>query len=309
MSKLFTFFTSFVKSLIDPTYYADILHAKFSFSIKYFFLLTVILSLVTAVKVAIPLSLFNLDASLTRIVKIYPADLVVKINNSRLSINKPFPYFISMPLEWKSEGAPANIVAFDTDKNVTGVRSFYDYNTIALVTETSVYTVQERSGSGVKAYAIPKDLDNVTLIQPTLLEWKNTFMNVPLIKSKGYIPLISVGLFFLMVPFSFVFRLITAFFYALIVYFIASIFKAKILNNATVSLIKIWQVSLHSLTLPIVLTAVFGFTPFVQIAGPAYFLIYVVFTLYVLHQATKVTSVRSIGRAVPVKTVKKAARK
>ncbi len=305
MRQLTTFFNSFIKSLTSPKYYADVLKAKVSFSVKYFFLLTVLLSLVMAVKIAIPLSLFNLDATLVKVIEQYPADLMINVQNGKLAINKPLPYMIPVPADWKSENSPNYAVVFDTDKKVAGVRSFNDYNTAVLVTESTIYTYQDNNQPGVKAYPIPKEMENMTLSRGVLTEWKNHFMNLPLIRTKAYVVIIVLVLFLLSIPLLFLFRMVTAFFYAILTTIVASIFKTQILHGMSLSFTKFWQVSLHTLTLPIVLSSVLSIiVPFSPIHGFSYFLLYLVFTLFVLNQATQMGSKVTVAHKAVAKVAK-----
>ncbi len=311
MNKLKTFFNTVVKSVSSPPYYKDVLKAKMSFSLKYFLMLTIVLSIITAVKIMIPVTLFNIPKAADELVKQYPADLDIKMNQGRLSINQPLPYVIPMKQTGNSTGA-RNFVVFDSDKNVNSPQDFYKYNTLALVTETSIYTNQDTNDS-IKVYQIPQDAENVEINAGMLNQWKAQFLNMPVIKDKLYVPAIGLALLILLVPLMYLVRLSTAYTFAIFTYIILKVFKKSLVNNAEFSLNKLFQVSMHTTTVPILLAYITSFTSVESpIRGLLYFGIYFVFTVFVLRRAAMgslPTVTATVVKPAPSKTEASAKKK
>lgn len=286
MQKLRTFFNTLVKSVSSPAYYADVITAKIGFSLKYFLMLTFVLSIVTAFKIMIPLAIFNLAAATDQVVTQYPADLDVKITNGRLSINQPVPYLVPIRKDWQDNG-PKNFVVFESDNNISSPQDFYKYDTFALVTETSVYTNQENSSANsIKVYEIPQDTKDFEVNEGMVKNWESQFLNMPAVKNKLYVPAVGVLLLVLLVPLMYLFRLSTAYIYAVILFLLIKLFKKSLTNGTEFSVSKLFQISLHTTTLPILLAYVLSFTAYNPVQGLLYFLIYFIFTVMVLKKST-----------------------
>lgn len=298
-----SFFSTFVKSLTSPKYYAEVLASKVGASVGYFFILTLIVSAIIIGKIAIPLSMFNPENTATEITKLYPSDLVVALKDGKLAVNKPLPYVIAMPKGDKNTStSPVNAIVFESDAHIKSPTQFSSYDTAILVTETSIYTQQSSSGE-IKIYPIPKETKDFVLDRKVISDAKDRFLATPVIKQKLYVPVILIGLFIAFIPFAFIFRLLTAFFYAIAATFFAGLLKQQALHGKSISFGKIWQVSLHTLTLPIVLAMITGFfSDRAAVSGWLYFGIYLAFTLYVLSKSTENSEVVQVLQ--PVKSVK-----
>ncbi len=309
MQALFTFGRTFIKSLTSLPYYADIVRAKTSFSLKYFFFFNILFSLIVVAKFLVPVMSFDVKGMVDETTKLYPMDLQVSVSNGRVSINKPLPYAVPVPGELRDTtqyeytydaqtpraAEPVlNFVVFDSEKNMAAIKDFDKYQTYVLVTETAVYYRADSSRNEIRAYPIPADAEPFSFGPNEVNELKNTFLNTPFIQKKLYIPVIAVVLFVFVVPFMILVRLWTAFVYSVVMFFFASILKSALFSNYKFTLGKIFQVSLHSLTFVIVVKfALESLAPIstiqmVNLHNLNYFLAYAVFTGLALWQASKI---------------------
>jgi hypothetical protein len=114
--------------MLDSSYYADVAKAKFSFSLKYLYLLmgfTVVIS-------TLPLFIFTLTAlpSLTRnipqtkqqIAEAFPQDLSMTIVNGELTTSTPQPYAVKLSQITHDPNDNLNLLTIDT------TASFDDYD-------------------------------------------------------------------------------------------------------------------------------------------------------------------------------------
>jgi hypothetical protein len=105
MNKLTTFFRTFIQTISNPDYYNDVIKSKFSFSLKYFLVFYLFLSIVTAFHYSIVIKpkLQTLGVNLVdELNNNYPADMVMDFKNGQLSItgapepvNLPFPQTVN----------------------------------------------------------------------------------------------------------------------------------------------------------------------------------------------------------------------
>jgi hypothetical protein len=300
MNKLRTFFRTLFKSLTSPQYYTDVLRAKFSFSLTYFFVLQLFLAGLTTLRILVPVTVFDVPKLANEAVKLYPADLVITAKEGHISINKPLPYAIPLqseeemkrkaavdPYNQGEKAPPANLVVFDSDKNIHGIKDVLDRDAFAVVTETSFYSLRSTSGSEVRSYPIPENL-NGTLSVDVVDQLKAKFLNHPVIANKLYVPIIGLFLLILVWPAMIVFRLLTAAVYAVVTFFILQFLPGIWKPLGKLSYQKVLQVSLHSLTLPIVAAYIINWLGYTDVVvGWKYFVLYLIWTLFLFSQATQ----------------------
>ncbi|MCG2686228.1 DUF1189 domain-containing protein [Candidatus Parcubacteria bacterium] len=99
MGKISTFFYSLKRTFTSPAYYAEILKAPFSFSLKFFFGFFLVYSLVATAVVTVKY-LRPLDDILgflpDKLVLAYPAELEITVKNGQVSTNVIEPYAIPL---------------------------------------------------------------------------------------------------------------------------------------------------------------------------------------------------------------------
>lgn len=297
MVKLKTFLQTFVKSCTSPAYYADILKAKFSFSLKYFILFNFLISLITVVKILIPLFAMDFTSMTIDAINIFPADLAISIQNGKLSVNQPLPYVIPFPTDPKTaenKDDLSNFIVFESDKNIKGAASFFDYHSVFVITETTVYSRRDASSQEIRSFPIPESMGSVIINRQQLENLRTSFLNLPIIKTKSYVAILGILAFLFLVPLMIWARFYTALIYAILVYFLTMFLRGPVLNGQKIPFKKMLQLSLHSLTPVIVLAYVASFLGNnFQFWGWSYFLVYLVWTIIVVHAATAPSKSRS----------------
>ncbi len=252
--KLKRFFSIVWKSATDFSYYKDIIQAPFSFSLKYLFILLFFINLVGGIifSINIAVQLPKIPSLIEKIKtaasEFYPDELVVTVNNGKIKTNVDEPYFIDFPksLNIKNE---KNITHFITIDTKAAVDNFKKYQTIILITKNTI--MYPDSNSGYK-------------IQP-LDEIKGYFMfdkyayNKIISKLFPYLNYLPIAIYVLIFISILIFPIIiTSFdlfgkiFYVLIMslflWIVAKLMKTQMKFG------KVIQLSLHGLTVPVVLS-------------------------------------------------------
>lgn len=290
MGKLKTFFQSFVKSLTQPSYYNDILSAKFSFSLKYLFFLVFLLSLVGALKFAVNVISLRpklpefVDNAKKVVMDIYPEKLILTYKGGKISTNVKEPYYIDMPEEGKGLGLEGmHLVAIDTKGSA---EEYQKYNSAILLTDESAVIPDNENGNySYKMYPLAdmlKDVPDGSFLNKTLYQ---TFasLTLPYI-DKLPVYLMSFALVAVLLwPFFGALFSLSGYMFYLLVFTLLLWVIAKIMKK-NLSYGKVYQLSLHGLTLPIIassLIALFG--------KPFPFLFSVIFVVFMIVVFTRIS--------------------
>ena len=256
ISQKFTrFWQVFKNSALKPTYYQDILKARFSFSLKYFIVFFGFLSLLTCFTIAIFLwqkanpFLNQLEGKLP---KFYPEELEIQIKDGQVSTNVTEPYFIALnpdffPEDIKQglENQPLqNILVIDILAQATDIRK---YQTFVLLTKTDVAFIAENNE--IRVYGL-EEVDDFTLNQQQVNQALEKI--IPYIKK--IIPFLILLVFLVIPPAAILSKFFSLVFFALLALVIARLFKHRQINY-----VKALQINLHAITLPTIITAVFQF--------------------------------------------------
>ena len=263
MRKLRVFVTCFKRSLTDLSYYRDIVNAKFTFSLKYLYVLMFIFGLVkgiTLVPGVVKLITEIPDFKLTVknvVDDLYPEELVVIIEGGKLSSNVEEPYFINFPnnLDTKFDeigydsGDYKNLIVIDTSGTVGDYTS---YNSVFLVTEDSVVYPDDdtRDIGGYRVLPL-KEMQSDMVIDKQYYDE----MLGRLLPYLDYVPTVLFGLViglivvypFLVASFMTISRLFYLLFTSLVLLIIAKLIKRDLKYT------KIYQLSIHTLTAPVLL--------------------------------------------------------
>ncbi len=267
MRKLRVFWRTFVRSLTDFSYYKEILHARFSFSLKYLFLLLYFISLIGATTAAYKLAIHTpkIPAFVSQVKKVakdlYPSELVLTVKDNELSTNVKEPYFIPMPQDLRNikdlKDADIsnfkNLVAIDTSANI---EDYLKYNAFVLVTKKSV--VVPDSNNGYKIYFLDQyeglkkesvfsraDYDSMYAVVLPYLDFIQPLAIVILLLLITIVPLVWT-------VFILLWKLMTLFVTAFILW-ILSIIMGKALDYKDA-----YRLSMHGITINIVLGSVLG---------------------------------------------------
>lgn len=251
MQKLTTFISSLIKSSTDPDYYSDVLKAKFSFSLKYFFALVFFIAFIPTAMILLPIYKFDATKTANQFVSAFPQDLEATLSKDGLSINQERPYIIPMPSGsaefFEDEGNALNyFMIFDTDENITSIKDFRDSKSFILLTETTAFIKEDLDTGEVRAFPLQFENmeDNFTISQTTVEDIVNKIMSFPAIKYKWYVPFLGTIIFSaIFVGYSIV-KIISISINSIFVLIAKSIF----LKNKTIKYKEVFQLSLHAIT-------------------------------------------------------------
>jgi len=259
-----TFWKKVEKSVYGPEYYKELPAKPFSYSLSYFLLLTAAMAffvtLVTLFTVLPSVGSF-INSTGAKVLQYYPDDLVITIQNGKVSTNQKEPYVLALPAEIKNAASssankpPANLVVIDTNDPFS-IDAFQKADTLLYLTKDSV-VMQDNQG---KITITPLNrVSNFKLDKPTLNEWMTKITPY----FRVIYPVIAVGAYFIFFV-GMALRLIYLFFFALLVWIVVAARKLKLGYK------KSYQIGMHAITLPAIVSALlFAFAP--QISAPFLF--------------------------------------
>lgn len=242
MGKFKTFAYAFYKSLISINYYKDVLRANPKFSLKYFFVLITLLitlsSLISAVRNA-PKLQGQIQKTVNELVRLFPQELEIKIENGTLTTNSPIP--IILPMDSKSRSQPNmnydNLLIIDTDGTV---EEFESYSTLMMVNSKNILT--RDANNQLQTYPLT-NLPNMLLNRDNITEKANAFLDV--VSSTptviGFLFLIYLVVFTM---YHLVWRGVYLLLFAGLLAFIGRLMKHHMLYGRYV------QIAIHTITLP-----------------------------------------------------------
>jgi len=257
MKKLSTLVYVFWESLTKPEYYKDITTAKFSFSLKYLYLLLSFSSLLLGVKAAIGVikSTPQIPGFIekTKIVlsQIYPEELTLTVRDKKISTNVVEPYFILIPKEiGVPEGKIKYLLAIDTSADIA---DFDNYQSWFLLSNEFVAIKDNSTGYKVQPLSeVLKDVPDGTTMK------KSDFNTLVALLDPYYqyvYPAVYVFIVFLMTlwplfvaVFGLIGRLILLVFYSLLLFIMAKLLKKSLIYK------NVYQMSMHGLTISILIS-------------------------------------------------------
>jgi len=299
MQKIKTFLLTFIKSISQPAYYQDIFKANFSFSIKYLLVFNLILASILAVRVLVPVYNFDVNEAVDLVSQIYPQDLEISGVDGEITINQPLPYQVPIPSQvWEELGdneidqeIPFNIVTFTSDDEFKGIGKFDQYQSIAVVTESSLYFIEDIDSGEIRAYPISEFEEDFVIDAQMVEQGKQAFLDFPFIKNKAYIYWIAGLVLILLYPMMLILRFWTLLIYSGFVWIATTIFMKKKKLEYT----KILQIGIHSLTLVILADWILDITGIFDLSGVWYFAVYFGWTMLVLKQVkTKKSDIKTL---------------
>ena len=245
MSKIKTFFRTFIRSITSFSYYQDVIKSPFSFSYKYFFFFCFVV-VTTATSILGVFIAREVPPFLARVEhygrNLFPADLLIEIKNGKLRINRPEPFVIPVPVELLVDQPVAisdqkQLRAFVYDQKAE-VTTFDEYNSM-IVANNQVLMIKDQN-SGIRVLPI-KDFQNVTIDKPMIDAGLDSFAVYTRYAVPFLIALIFVGL----AAFLVLEKLSSVFMLSVIVSLLA-----RILVGLKLPFKKYYQIGLHTLTLP-----------------------------------------------------------
>lgn len=270
MRKLKAFNYIFRKSITSFSYYHEVVKTKFSFSLKYFIFFSFLFGTMLSISlsfVIIPSVNTVLNRFQSRIASLYPIDLVITVRNGEVSTNTTEPLRFPIPIELFTEvpGAISDqnqkyLLTIDTKAKI---EDYAQNQSIILVTRDSAVISENNS---YRVYPL-KDVGDVTvnkqLIDDLLVKL------TPILK---YLPILTaVLLWFILTIFLPLSRLLSLLILSLILLLAGNLMKLNL------SYKKIYQIGLHSLTLPTLIQIgllSFGLIPPIPFFNSILFILY-----------------------------------
>lgn len=314
MQQLSTFLHVFVSSISQPKYYQKVLAVKSWFSWKYFLFLNAVLSLLTLVYVLPPLTQFQPSVVADEAVSVFPAELVVYGNEEGLSINQERPYSVPFPEFLTDETSVGfNLVTFSTDEAVATVQDFYESQSLAVVTETTIYMLDDTDTGEVRVYAMPTFTEHFEVSQADVQTVAQQIVEHPFFAQKWYVPIVSVAALILVFIFSLIGRVVALVIFSAVAWVVIAVFmKSKKLSYG-----QLFQIGLHSLTLPLLVKILVDHFMWFDFSGFIFMAAYLVWTLFIVSQlhesraagvSTQVSKKAVVKKTPAKKAVKKSAK-
>jgi hypothetical protein len=238
-------------SIYGPAYYASLSGKPFSYSMKYFLLLavllTVVLSVVMLFSIVPNVRSFLMTAS-SKIVDYYPSELQVTISHGKVSTNVAEPYFLKLPAEFTakvttppaSSSAPENLLVIDTKDPFT-VDEFRNDHTLLLLMGDSFAYVRDQSKQDIDIQPLGQNFSMV-FNKGTVASFVQRMRSYFWIIYAGTIVLVPIGVFIGMMV-----RLIYLFLFAVLVW---AFMRMRKMNGGYK---KAYRLGLHLMTTPLII--------------------------------------------------------
>jgi len=257
----------FTQSLTSPKYYNEVIKTDLKFSLKYYVVLAFIFALVSATYTLVPLlPKINkgIDEGIAYVLDLYEDDLVITIEDGKLSINKDEPYIIPLPGERTSD-LPSNAIVFDSEGTLDDLE---DLDTFVLVNRANVLI---KNKTEVQVYPINKFPDSV-LTKGDLISVADQLQNF----SKFVPYLVGTVLFLAVLFYYLVFRLA----YLLVIGgFLRLVGYFKGLN---LSYVHYYKIGIHTMTLPLCLELLNNLFKVSIVGLPWFLLVHLIFGGYIV---------------------------
>lgn len=243
MRKIQTFFYILRRSLLDFDYYQELLNVKFTFSLKYLYVLLILTSFLALIPFTIAtISVIPKIPQFTTKLKdsaknFFPNDLVIKIKDGQLSTNSKEPVYLD------GELVIDHLVTIDTNAHI---EDYPKFKTMFLVTKTAI--VMPKSNGRNEIYYL-NEITNETTIDKNQYNLF-TSQTEPLLNYATPIILLLLAAILLIFPIftagsAIILHLIRLLFVSSICFIIVKLIKI------TISFKQIYKLAIHASTLPI----------------------------------------------------------
>ncbi len=247
------------KSIYSPEYYRALLTRPASFSWKYYWSFTMLLSVMMTIIISLPL-VPRLDHALgavtQKVLAYYPPDLIITITGGQASVNKPEPYTLPLPVLFREEGNAAGLtelLTIDTTHDVS-TQQFMSYRSIFWLAKGSL--VAGDDVHGLNTLEFPSTMNLVV---------DQRGVKSVLTQIESLTPLIAPGVV-LLVFFAFL-----ASFAILLLYLLATALFVLLIGRFLKydwSYGASYRISLHAVTLPILFSSVITLVPVGAVSLP-----------------------------------------
>ena len=247
------------QSIYNPEYYRALLTRPASFSWQYYWSFTMLLSLIMTIVISIPV-VPRIDRALAtmpeKVLAYYPPDLRITVAQGQVSVNKPEPYTLPLPLFFQEGGNAAGfttLLTIDTSNEVSRER-FMSYHSILWLAKESLVVGDDSRGFSTLVF--PPEM-NLTVDQAS--------MKRVLGQLESFTPLVAPGvvlILFLAFLVSFAILLVYLLVDALLILFIGRLLKYNWSYTAS------YRIGLHAVTLPILFSSIVSLVPIGVVSLP-----------------------------------------
>lgn len=251
MKKLSRFLQNVFKSCSSWQFYQTLLKTPFSFSLKYFLLLTFLVSLIFSTQISLILiagSNFLSQKGQEQLQKNFPPQLEFSLKNGQVTTNLPQPFYLpfsSLPKQSVSSrefGNKNNLIVIDTETSFT-IDKFQSYSTVFWITKASVVYQEPQKGT---TNILPlKDIPDFTVNKQTVTSFLNNSL-LPFLHK--LLPFLILAIYL----FSFVGNLWGTFLYVVFLAFVVFLLTKVAKHN--LSYTKSLQLTIHANTLPLLIS-------------------------------------------------------
>ena len=250
MKRVKAFLYIYKNSLFNVAYYKDLLAVDIKFSLKYFFSLALLVTVVTTARFAIPLIprvQTALDDMVVQLAEVYPDDLIISAEAGEWRINKEEPYILPAPEFFKTDEMdeadfPNNFIVFDHEGTLNDLE---ELDTLILVNEANILAVNNQKR--IEAYPLDSIPDGEVTKEKIVKSLDSVSVYLDLVP-------VAVILFILIATFFYFafFRLLYMFVVALILWIFGQTNKLKLAPG------KYYQIGLHTITLSLSVELIFN---------------------------------------------------
>ena len=216
------FFNTLKSAVYDPEFYKRIPKIGLGSAIGYFFLLALIFTVLNAVFLSNDLlrkAPEELKKAISEATSSYPEDLVVELNQGRVSTNTREPFFVPFPEgETEVDGEDINnLLVIDTTTPYSAAQ-FEQYKTLIWVTQDSVFY---RDSNEFQQRSIDlSEMENIKVDKDFINYWVGQVNPWLVYVGPGLLLIVTLGMFI-----GFAFNLVYFLFLAVFIFFLSSIFK------------------------------------------------------------------------------------
>jgi hypothetical protein len=153
--------TRIKRSVYDPSYYRGLRTQPFSYSLGYLASITFIAALLFTLWSGTtlgPAGVHFLTTVGPMVEEKIPEDLTLTVTKGEVSINRPEPYAIPVPADWKSSTATStahkNLLVIDT-RTPASIDSFRAADTYVLVDKHNILAYKNSDGADIQVTTIP----------------------------------------------------------------------------------------------------------------------------------------------------------
>jgi hypothetical protein len=260
MSKVKAFFYIIFKSLTSTDYYREVIRSEPSITMKYFFALTLTVTVVaTAVQgtYSVPRTREFVRSSIDHVRDVYPEDMVIKIEEGQMTINRPSPFIIPLPeaVQMDPEQQYENILVYDENGTLD---DYGPYSTLFLVNKRNILVQGENA---IEAYPI-RNFPEGEFTYETYNQILNRITDLT-----RYIPyVVYLGLFFAYLVYFVIMRMI----YLLVIALL--LLGSGMIMSVNYKFSKYYQIGIHAMTLPL-LVELIGIVTQTPVRIPYWFMI------------------------------------